>query len=100
MGNYTKDGRARVEQSQTIMSTDKNMERHLTTITVVDDRGTSMAVTLYIAPNMLQDYLREAVQVWADQWCGKADHVFVKSAGDSYEWIKPGDMKEQQPHTP
>lgn len=74
--------------------------RMLTTITVQDDRGTSLSVTLYIGGPMLHDYIKEAMRVWADEWGGEPDHIYVKQAGNSFEFIKPGELKEQQPHQP
>lgn len=85
------------------MPTDKNNQapRKLTKITVEDNRGTRLEVSLFIAGPMLHDYIKETMQVWADQWDGRADkiHVYVEGEG-GFEWIKPGEMKDQQPHQP
>lgn len=87
------------------MSQDKNNQapRTLTTITVQDKRGTKIAVTLYIGGPMLHDYIKEVMRVWSDEWCGEPDHIYVHQSGPmggDFEWIKPGELKEQQPHQP
>jgi len=76
------------------------MPRQLTKISVEDKRGTRLELTIYISSPMLHDYIKEVIRVWADEWGGNADTIHIVQQGDSYEWIQPGELKEQEPHNP
>ncbi len=49
----------------------------LTTITIKDNRGTSISLTLFLSPLQHTDFCRELSKVWADQFGGTSTETLI-----------------------
>lgn len=76
--------------------------RELTTILVKDKRGTSVQLSLFLAPQNLQDYIFQLIDVWDREYGGEADEVFFKTGTGlgtgMAQWIPPEKPADRKPH--
>ena len=69
--------------------------RKLTTIDVIDPRGTSIRIQLFLCDKISDDYADELWKLWQELYAGSSDsEIYV----DGEAWVRPQIEKKQDLH--